>query len=130
MIGVVIPIKGDRLPRPVEVSGSGHLNQEDLPVFPLSLPHRKARRGSAEDHEGVVYLGEPVVLVIVPVAGAFLLGIVVGEPELGVVTPEHGAILEGVLYQALVVRAGFLKHVVERSGAPRALGILVFYGRD
>ena len=86
MVGVVVSIKGDRLPRPVEVLGSGHLDREDLSAFPLSLPRRKARRGSAEDHEGIMYLGEPVVLVIVPVADALLLGVVVGEPEPGVVT--------------------------------------------
>ena len=130
MVGVVISIKGDRLLRPVEVSGSGHLDQEDLLAFLLLLARRKACRGSAKDHEGVVHLGEPVVLVIVPIAGAFLLGIVVGVSEPGVVTPQHGAILEGVLDRALVVRAGFLKHVVERPRAFEASGILAFCGRD
>ena len=42
MVRVVIPIKGDRLPRPVEVLGSGHLNREDLPAFLLPLTHREA----------------------------------------------------------------------------------------
>ena len=69
MVRVVISIEGDRLPRPVEVLGGGHLDREDLLAFPLALPRRKARRGSSEDHEGVAYLGEPVVLVVVPVAG-------------------------------------------------------------
>ena len=65
-----------------------------------------------------MYLGEPIVLVVVSVAGALLLGIIVGEPELGVVMSEHGAFFEGVLYQALVVRAGLFEHVVEYSEAP------------
>ena len=130
MVGVVIPIKGDCFLRLVEVSGSGHLDQEDLLAFLLLLARRKACRGSTKDHEGVVHLGEPIVLVIVPVAGPFRLGVVVGGPELGVVTPEHGAILEGVLYQALMVRARFPKHVVEGSRALEASGILAFCGRD
>ena len=130
MVGVVVSIKGDRLPRLVEVPGGGHLDREDFSAFPLSLPRRKARRGSAEDHEGIMYLGEPVVLVIVLVAGALLLGVIIGEPEPSVVTPQHGAILEGVLDQALVVRAGFLKHVVERPRASGASGILAFCGPD
>ena len=113
MVGVVIPIEGDRFLRLVEVSRSGHLDREDLSAFPLSLARRKARRGSAKDHEGVVHLGEPIVLVVILVAGAPLLGIVVGEPELGVVTSEHGAFFEGMLYRALVVRAGLLEHIVE-----------------
>ena len=77
-----------------------------------------------------MYLGEPVVHVIIPVAGALLFGVVVGEPEPGIVMPQHGAILEGVLYQALVVRAGFLKHVIEGPRVPRASGILAFCGCD
>ena len=77
-----------------------------------------------------MHLGEPVVLVIVPVAGALLLGVVVGGAKPGVVAPQHGAILEGVLDRALVVRAGFLKHVIERSGAPGASEILAFCGHD
>ena len=43
IIRVVIPIEGDRLPRPVEVLGNGHLNREDLSVFLLSLSHCEAR---------------------------------------------------------------------------------------
>ena len=43
IVGVVFPIKGDRLPRPVKVLGSGYLNREDLPAFPLSLTRREAR---------------------------------------------------------------------------------------
>ena len=130
MIGVVIPIEGDRLLRPVEVLGGGHLDREDLLAFPLALPRRKARRGSPEDHEGVAYLGEPVVLVFVPTVGALLLGVVVGEPEPGVVAPQHGAILESMPDRALVVRAGFLEHVVEGPRAFEASGILAFCGRD
>ena len=124
---MVISIKGDCLSRPVEVPGSGHLNQEDLSAFPFSLSRREAYRGPTKDHEGIVYLGEPIALVVVSVVLAPLLGIVVGEPELGVVSPEHGALLEGVLYRALMVWAGSFKHVVEE---PWASGILVVYGRD
>ena len=43
MIGVVILIEGDRLPRPVKVLGSGYLNREDLLAFPLPLMRREAR---------------------------------------------------------------------------------------
>jgi len=70
-----------------------------------------------------VYLGEPVVLVVVSIVLAPLLGIIVGEPELGVVSPEHGALLEGVLYQALMVWAGSFKHVVEEPWASRILAV-------
>ena len=95
------------------------------------LACHKARRGPAEDHEGVVHLGKPVVLVVVPITGVPLFGIVVGEPELGVVASEHGALFEGVLHWALVVRAGLLKHVVEEPGAfSEASGILAICGRD
>ena len=76
------------------------------------------------------YLGEPVVLVFVPATGALLLGVVAGEPEPGVVAPQHGAILESVLDRALVVRAGFLEHVVKRPRASGASGILAFCGHD
>ena len=110
---MILPIEGDRLLRPVEVSGSSHLDREDLSAFPLSLACRKARRGSTKDHEGIVHLGEPVILVVVSVAGALLLGVIVGEPELGVVASEYGSFFEGMLYQALVVRAGLLEHIVE-----------------
>jgi len=78
-----------------------------------------------------MHLGEPVVLVVVSVAGALLLGIVVGEPELGIVTLEHGAFFEGMLHRALVVKAWLLKHVIEEPGAPgAALGILAIHGYD
>jgi len=130
MVGVVVSIKGDRLSRPVEVPRSGYPDREVLSTFPLSLPRRKACRGSAEDHEGVAYLGETVVLVLVPIVGALLLGVVVGEPEPGVVTPQHGAILESVLDRTLVVRAGLLEHVVEGPRAFEASGVLAFCGRD
>ena len=71
-----------------------------------------------------MHLGEPVILVVVPIACAPLLGVVIGEPELGVVTSEHGALFEGVLHWALVVRAGLLKHIVEEPEASGASGIL------
>ena len=78
-----------------------------------------------------MHLREPVVLVVVSVVGALLLGIVVGEPELGLVMLEHGAFFEGMLHQALVVRAGLLKHVIEEPGASsKALGILAICGHD
>ena len=78
-----------------------------------------------------MHLGEPVVLVVVPITGVLLLGIIVGEPELGVVTSEHGALFGGLLHRALVVRAWLLKHVVEEPGAPSgASGILAIYGHD
>jgi hypothetical protein len=78
-----------------------------------------------------VHLGEPVILVIVPIAGVLLLGTVITEPELGVVTLEHGALFKGVLHRALVVRAGLLKHVVEEPGASSgASGILAICGHD
>ena len=60
-----------------------------------------------------MHLGEPVVLIIVSVAGALLLGIIIGEPKLGIVTSEHGAFFKGMLHRALVVRAGLLEHIVE-----------------
>ena len=66
----------------------------------------------------IVHFREPVVLVVISVAGALLPGIVIGEPELGVVTSEHGAFFEGMLHRALVVRTGLLKHIVEYSEAP------------
>ena len=85
----------------------------------------------AEDHEGIVHLREPVVLVVVSVAGALLPGVVVGKPELGIVTSEHGAFFKGVIYRALVVRAGLLKHVVEEPEASGgASRILAICGRD
>ena len=63
----------------------------------------------AKDHEGVAYLGEPIIFIAVPLTGAPFPGIiVVGEPKPGVVTPEHGALLEGMLYRTLMVRAGLL----------------------
>ena len=130
MVRVVISIEGDRLSRPVKVLGGGYLDQEDFSAFPLALPCRKACRGPTEDHEGVAYLGEPVVLVFVLVAGALLLVVVVREPEPGVVASQHGAILESVLDRALVVRAGFLEHVVEGPRAFEASGVLAFCGRD
>ena len=78
-----------------------------------------------------MHLGEPIVLVVVSIAGALLLGIIVGEPELGVVTSEHGAFFEGMLHRALVVRIGLLKHIIEYSGAPaEASGILAIRGCD
>ena len=43
IVGVVLPIEGDRLPRPVKVLESIYLNREDLPAFPLSLTRREAR---------------------------------------------------------------------------------------
>jgi len=98
---------------PKQTSIEGYLNREDLPAFPLPLTRREARRGPTEDHEGIVHLEEPIVLVVVFVAGALLLGIIVGEPELGIVTSEHGAFFEGMLHRALVVRAGLLEHIVE-----------------
>ena len=86
---------------------------------------------ATEDHEGIVHLGEPVILVVVPIASAPLLGVIVGEPELGVVTPEHGALFEGMLHWALMVRAWLLKHVVEEPGAPSgASGILAIHDCD
>ena len=42
IVGVVLLIKGDRLPRPVKVLGSGYLNREDLLTFPVPLTHREA----------------------------------------------------------------------------------------
>ena len=78
-----------------------------------------------------MHFGEPVVLVVISVAGTLLLGIVVGEPELGVVISEHGALFEGMLHRALVIRARLLKHVVEGPGASgEASGILAICGRD
>ena len=43
IVGVVLPIEGDRLSRPVKVLGSSYLNREDLQAFPLSLMRREAR---------------------------------------------------------------------------------------
>ena len=86
---------------------------------------------ATEDHEGIVHLGEPVVLVVVSVAGTLLLGIVLGEPKLGIVTSEHGAFFEGMLHRALVVRAWLLKHIVDYFEAPvGASGILAICGYD
>ena len=45
--------------------------------------------------------------------------------------PKHGALFEGVLHQALVVREGPLKHVVEEPRASSgASGILAIRGYD
>ena len=43
IVGVVFPIEGDRLLRPVEVLRSGYLDREDLPALSLSLTCREVR---------------------------------------------------------------------------------------
>jgi hypothetical protein len=59
-------VKCDGLLRSIEEIRGGGLRREDLSTFVLSLTCRELRRMTIEDHEAVLHLGEPVVLVVAP----------------------------------------------------------------
>jgi hypothetical protein len=91
---VVITVKRDGLLGPIEERRGGGIRRIDLSAFALSLARHELGRATAEDHEAVLHLGEPVVLVVALLGVCcFLLGIVLGLSALGEVAPHHGALL-------------------------------------
>jgi hypothetical protein len=80
------------------------------------MAHRELRRATAEDHEAILHLREPDVLVVT-LSGVccFLLGIVLRLTASGEVAPHHGALLQGVLRQAPMIGAWLLEHLVKNS---------------
>jgi hypothetical protein len=74
-----------------------------------------------------VDIRELVALVVFLVIGTFLLAVIDRGAGLVAETPKHVAFPESVLDGALMVRARFLKHLVENIGTPlRASGVPSF----
>src|SRR6185295_3962148 len=110
VVGVVLAAKGDGILRPVKVGWSGFGNGKDFAALTLALPRSHIRRHSSEDEEGVLHWGE---LVISTFVTSILLLVLVAMRDAVVLFLEHLALLESMVDRALVVRARFLKHVVE-----------------
>jgi hypothetical protein len=116
VIQVVVTVKHDGLLRPIKEIQGGRLRCEDLSAFALSLAHRELRRTTVEDHEAVLHLGEPIVLVIAPLGvWCLLLSVVLGLTAPGEVAAHHGALLQGVLRRASMIGAWLLEHLVKNS---------------
>jgi hypothetical protein len=91
---VVVTIKHDGPLGQIKERWGGGLRRIYLLVFVLSLARRELRRATAEDHEEVLYLGEPVVLVVALLGiYCFLLSVVLRLTTPGEVAPHHGALL-------------------------------------
>jgi hypothetical protein len=80
--------------RPIEEIWGGGPRSIDLSAFVLSLSHRELCQTTDEDHEAVLHLGEPVVLVVTPLGVWCLLLSVV----LGLIAPREIAVHHGALF--------------------------------
>jgi hypothetical protein len=109
---VIIMVESDGNLRPVKEVGGRRLHGEDLSPFSLALARRETCRGPSIDHEAVVDLGEPLILVVT--LGIFLLVILLDAYALKVPT-KHVAVFEVVVRGSLVVGTRLLEHFVKDS---------------
>jgi hypothetical protein len=118
VVWVIITVESDGNLRPVKEEGGRRLHGEDLSAFSLALVRREACRGPSVDHEAVVDLGEPLILVVT--LGIFLFIILLDAYALKVPT-EHVAVLEIMVRGPLMVGARFFEHFIEDTpaGGPR-----------
>jgi hypothetical protein len=104
IVRMVITIKRDSGPRPVEEEGGCKLYGEDLSTLALSLARGEACRGPPIDHKVVIDLRKPLVLVVIFLLGVLFL-IIFLDAQAFEVSPKHVAVLEVVVCGSLVVGA-------------------------
>jgi hypothetical protein len=103
---VIVMVKRDGHFGPIEEIRGGRLRHVDLSTFALSLSRRELCRTTIEDHEAVLHLREPVILVVAPLGiWCLLLSVVLGLTASREVVAHHGALFLGVLCRAPMIRA-------------------------
>jgi hypothetical protein len=112
---VILAAEGDGVLRPVEEGGRCLLRGEDLVPLPLALAVGHVHGRSPEYEEDILHRWEAAGVAVTSV----LLGLALLRGGAAVVLFEHIALLEGVVDRRLVVRAGFLQHIVEYPRASR-----------
>jgi hypothetical protein len=127
VIGVIIMVKSDGNLRPVKEVGGRRLHGEDLSPFLLALARRETCRGPSIDHEAVVDLEEPLILVVT--LGIFLLFIPLDAYALKV-PMELVAVFEVVVHGSLVVGTRLLEHFVEDAPTGGPSRLLAFSGSN
>jgi hypothetical protein len=123
VVGMVIMVESDGHLRPAKEVGDRRLYGENLTPLSFTLARREAGRGSSVDHEAVVDLGEPPILVVA--LGIFLLVILLDAYAFKVPT-EHVTVLEVMVCGPLVVGTRLFEHFVKDApteGASRFLAL-------
>jgi hypothetical protein len=106
---VILAAEGDGVLRPVEEGGRCLLRGKDLVPLPIALVVGHVRG------KDVFHRKEAAGVAVTPI----LLGQAILRSGATVVFFEHITLLEGAVDRRLVVRAGFLQHVIEYVGASR-----------
>jgi hypothetical protein len=127
VVWVIVTVESDGNLRPDKEEGGHRLHGEDLSAFSLALARREACRGPFVDHEAVVDLGEPLILVVT--LGIFLLVIFLDAYALKVPT-KHVAVLEIMVRGPLMVGARFFEHFIENAPAGGPSRFLAFNSSD
>jgi hypothetical protein len=120
---VVTTVESDAHLRPVKEVGDHRLHGKNLTLLSFVLARREAGRGSSVDHEAVMNLGEPPILVVA--LGLFLLVVLLDAYALKVPV-EHVTIFEVMVSGSLVVGTQLFKHFVKDAptgGASRFLAL-------
>jgi hypothetical protein len=125
VVRMVITVESDGHLRPVKEVGDRRLYGENLTPLSFVLACREVGRGSSVDHEAIMDLGEPPILIVA--LGIFLLVVLLDAYAFKVPT-DHVTVLEVMVHGPLVVGTQLFEHFVEDAPAGGPSRFLAFSG--